>query len=108
MAADIGVARDTLYEWEKVHPEFADTLALARSHAQAWWEGLAEDAIDRLPREFNARLWSRIMSCRFPEDYRQQRTISLGQAPDLAPVTINVELSQEDADLQIIAERESG
>lgn len=30
-AADLGFHRDTIYEWEKVHPEFSDAVKLARA-----------------------------------------------------------------------------
>jgi hypothetical protein len=37
-AAKIGTCRDTLYEWEKVHPEFSDTKKKAKEISQYWWE----------------------------------------------------------------------
>lgn len=39
-AAEINVARDTIYEWEKVYPEFSDACARARAKSGAWWENL--------------------------------------------------------------------
>lgn len=37
-AADLGFHRDTIYEWEKVHPEFSDTIKVARSKRQLFLE----------------------------------------------------------------------
>lgn len=37
-AAKIGTCRQTLYEWEKVHPEFLDTKKRAQEISQLWWE----------------------------------------------------------------------
>lgn len=31
LAVYLGVSRDTIYEWERVHPEFSDTLETLRS-----------------------------------------------------------------------------
>jgi hypothetical protein len=37
-AGDIGVSRDTIYEWSKVHPEFSDAKSIGEAKAQLWWE----------------------------------------------------------------------
>ena len=37
-AARIGVARSTINEWMKAHPEFSDACARARAKCAAWWE----------------------------------------------------------------------
>lgn len=37
VAAALLVRRSTIYEWEKVHPEFAAALELARDVSEAWW-----------------------------------------------------------------------
>ena len=37
-AGAIGVSRDTLYEWTKVHPEFSDTKSIGDAATQFWWE----------------------------------------------------------------------
>jgi hypothetical protein len=36
--ASIGIHRDTLQEWAKVHPEFHEAKKLALQGAEAWWE----------------------------------------------------------------------
>lgn len=45
-AADLGIHRQRVYEWEERHPEFADTIRLARSKRQLFLERrlLAADA----------------------------------------------------------------
>ena len=44
-AGFIGVAKQTLYTWEKKHPEFLDAKRIARSAAQATLEGWAEKLV---------------------------------------------------------------
>lgn len=72
MAAEIGVARITLEDhWPAAHEEFSEAFARARELSQAWWErqgrlGLSAD-------KFNAPLYSRSMSARFPKDWRESK-----------------------------------
>ena len=37
-AGEIGVCRDTIYEWKNVHPEFSDAVKRATAKAVLWWE----------------------------------------------------------------------
>lgn len=37
---DVGIHKDTLYEWVKVHPEFSDSLKLGEAHRSVFWEDL--------------------------------------------------------------------
>lgn len=41
VAALIGVGRQKLYDWAKIHPEFQDTLELGRELSQQYWEELS-------------------------------------------------------------------
>lgn len=74
MAAEIGVSRVTLEEaWPAAHEEFLEAFARARELSQAWWEregrtGLRAD-------KFNAQLYSRSMSARFPKDWRESKNV---------------------------------
>lgn len=76
IAADLDVARQTLENWAKVHPEFLDALTRARDLAQAWWEDKAQVGLETPG--FNASLWAKSVSARFPDDYteRQKREIT--------------------------------
>lgn len=77
MAAAIGVARQTLYNWAAEHPAFLDAITYARDLSQAWWEEQAQSGI-HLGSGFNASLWAKSMSARFPDDYtdRQRRELT--------------------------------
>lgn len=67
MAAELGVARSTIYEWEGVHPEFSDALTQARTNCQAWWE--RQGRLGLVTQGFNASLWAKNVSCRFRDDW---------------------------------------
>ena len=40
-AAEIGVSRDTISEWTKVHPEFSVAFRIGKTKCAAWWERVA-------------------------------------------------------------------
>lgn len=79
MAAEIGVARNTLEtEWPGKHPEFLEAFTRARELSQAWWERTGRENL--LADKFQAQLYSRSMSARFPKDWREKQLI--GSDPD--------------------------
>ena len=75
MAARLDVSRQTLENWADAHPEFLDAMARANVHAMAWWEDEGQDGL-RAER-FNASLWAKNMSARFPADYRDNSKVEL-------------------------------
>lgn len=46
-AAEIGVCRDTITEWVKVHPEFSLAVKRAKASACAWWEKQARTITEK-------------------------------------------------------------
>jgi len=75
-AAKTGTHLDTLYDWEKLYPEFLEAKKTAFHQCQLWWEkqgiaGLWQDSGGEGPnRNLNPSLWIFNMKCRFPKDYR--------------------------------------
>lgn len=43
LATKLGVHRDRLYEWAKVHEEFRDALELGKQNSQDHWENKLEE-----------------------------------------------------------------
>jgi hypothetical protein len=76
IAADLDVARLTLYRWADEIPEFCNAITRARDLSQAWWESQGQTGL--VTPGFNASLWAKSMSARFPDDYteRQKREIT--------------------------------
>lgn len=75
MAHAIGVVKQTLYDWEKAHPEFLDALTRAREASQVWWEKAGRTGM--VTQGFNASVWSRSMAARFPQDWREVKGTEL-------------------------------
>ena len=71
MAAEIGVAKQTVQLWMKVHPEFSAAMDCARTVAQRWWEDKGQANIEAAT--FQSAMWSRSMAARFPDDWRETR-----------------------------------
>lgn len=87
MAYELDVAKDSLYEWAKVHPEFSDAITRATTHAQAWWERKGHDYLIESPMgdRINPGLYSRSMAARFPDDWREKTATELS-GPNGAPI----------------------
>jgi hypothetical protein len=75
MASEFDVSRECIYEWMRVHPEFSDAMTRARVHSQRWWEDKGQDGITTPG--FNGSVWSRSMSARFPDDWRENKGVEL-------------------------------
>lgn len=86
MAAELGVSRECIYEWMRVHPEFSDAMTRARLESQRWWEDAGQQGM-LMEKGFNASVWSRSMSARFPDDWRESKGVEL-TGKDRGPVEI--------------------
>ncbi len=66
-AAPIGVHRDTLYEWCKVHDEFSDAKKKATELSRQFWEELAIKHITHTQKgkQLNSAIWIFNMKNRF-------------------------------------------
>ncbi len=91
MANGFDVVRETLTDWAKAHPDFSDALHRAKSASLAWWENEARTGLNK-GSAFNAALWAKSMSGRFPaEPYRERAEVS---GPNGGPIaTANVDLT---------------
>jgi transposase len=75
IAAQLNVTRDTMRNWTREHPEFAEALELSQMYAQQWWEDFGQNNL--LTKEFKVAAWSRTMSARFKEDWREEKSITI-------------------------------
>lgn len=86
MAAELEIAKSTIQEWEKNHPEFSVAMTRAMTLSQAWWEKKGQDCLV-MPAgvSFQASAWSRSMAARFPDDWRE-KTATEHSGPDGGPI----------------------
>lgn len=81
-ARELKVARCTIYQWAKDHPEFADALRVATDASLAWWEDRQRNAsVGEIPA--NASVMNFAMRNRFKRDYADNNNvvISGGDSP---------------------------
>jgi hypothetical protein len=89
MAAQLGISRETIYEWERTRLDFSDALTRAMALSQAWWEDAGQDNMISMPGQgsLNGSVYSRSMAARFPADWREKSETTL-QGPDGGAVRI--------------------
>lgn len=75
MAAELDACKQTLHNWMDTHPEFLDAMTRAKAKSQQWWEDAGQNAMS-LP-GFNASVWAKSMSARFPDDWRDNKGVEL-------------------------------
>jgi hypothetical protein len=67
IAYSLGITKETVYQWVKIYPEFSDAIAHAKTHSQAWWEILGQEALDSPC--FQAGVYNKQMANRFRNAY---------------------------------------
>lgn len=81
----VGKSKQTLYDWEKIHPEFLDAKKLGETLSQLWWERLGKAAMvgqaQTLPdgtridfKNFDTTIWIFSMKNRFGWRDKQEHT----------------------------------
>lgn len=65
LAGKLGISRDTLYEWGKVHKEFSDTIKVGESMSTLFWEQIGMDGMMGKIKGFRPAVWIFIMKNRF-------------------------------------------
>jgi len=58
IAADLGIDRSTLAEWQQRHPEMEEAMLFAATACEAWWDALARRAIQLPANALNASLYA--------------------------------------------------
>jgi hypothetical protein len=85
-ACDIGVHRDTIYEWSRNHSEFSDALKIARQYCQGWWEDLLRDtAMGNIKGNLGAQVF--FMKNVFKDDWKDKLEYE-ADIRDVTPIII--------------------
>lgn len=102
MACALDVAKETVYEWARVHPEFSVALSRARAECQAFWEDLGEKGVGS--RDFNSAVWAKNMACRFRDDWTERREVTGADGQPLLPQSDPLDTARRVAFLLMQAE----
>lgn len=93
-AGEIGVSKDSLYEWVKVYPEFSDAKKKALDCARLYWEKLGRDhIINDGKKSLNSAVWIFNMKNRFSDQWREKTETEISGNP------IQINIQKEDEDL---------
>lgn len=65
VAAELGISRDTLYEWCRRYPDFSDTIKRGELLSQRYWEKIGMDGMLGKIKGFKVAIWIFIMKTRF-------------------------------------------
>lgn len=76
-AGKIGVAKDTLYQWDKNHQDFSDAKKEGFEKNRLFWE---EQAMRGMwaGKKFNPTVWIFNMKNRFPKEWRDRQEVEAG------------------------------
>lgn len=86
VAVELGIHKDSLYEYAKVYPEFSDALSRGKQLSQAWWERQGRTGLYKTSEydgeskvsttvSINEKMWAKNMSCRFPADWTEKKQL---------------------------------
>lgn len=73
-AVDCDVCVDTLYHWEKTHPEFSEAKKKAFLAGMKFWETMGINGATGDNPSFNATAWIYNMKCRFRKHWGDTQT----------------------------------
>lgn len=101
IATEMGVDKGTMLGWAGVHPDFATSLARAKTFEQAEWERTGKKALNR--KHFQSQVWRTSMAARFKDDYTERTEIH-GQLDLAAIISSVVEAKPGDSAKQVQAQ----
>lgn len=100
-AGYLGVSKDTLFEWVKVHPEFSDSKKIGTEKARLWWESKATDYllncekttrdsdgnVETVKTSLNSTVWIFNMKNRFRDEWKDksEQEVNVTQTEVLLP-----------------------
>lgn len=91
MYAAIGISKDTAARLKKDDEFFAETMSLATTYGQAYWENMLLANIDN--KGFNSRIAEIALRGQYPDDYKDNREIKAEVKQEIA-VDFNKEIAE--------------
>lgn len=71
-AGKLGVAKQTVYDWTKAHPEFLDASIIAREKCRLFYEEMGIKGMTNKISFFNDRIWRFNMINRFKDEWKER------------------------------------
>ena len=90
MYAAIGISKSTAAKWKQEDPFFAETMDLATTYGQSFWEMMLLANIDN--KNFNSRVAEIALRGQYPDDYKDNREIKANIKQEIV-VDFNKEVS---------------
>ena len=106
-AALLGVHPDSLYEWQRVHPEFSVAVRAGRAAATAFWEGRLLDVAKGGSGNAQAIQWALRNRSRAASGWDHAHAKLEVSGPDGGAVQVQTEVTVIDARLLTVEQREA-
>ena len=90
MYAAIGISKATAAKWKQEDPFFAETMDMATTYGQSYWENMMLANIDN--KGFNSRIAEIALRGQYPEDYKERMDIKQNIKQEVV-VDFNKEIS---------------
>jgi hypothetical protein len=91
MYSAIGISKATAAKWKQDDPLFAETMDMATTYGQAFWENMMLANIDN--KAFNSRVAEIALRGQYPDDYKDSREIKANIKQEVV-VDFNKEISE--------------
>jgi len=91
MYSAIGVSKATAAKWKQDDPFFAETMDLATTFGQAFWENMMLANIDN--KGFNSRIAEIALRGQYPDDYKDRMDVKQNVKQEIV-VDFNKEVSE--------------
>ena len=86
VCGQIGITKDTFYEWVKKYPDFSDSYKKGLELSQQWWEKLGRaGTVGKIP--VNTVMWIYNMKNRFRADWNDRIQVEHSGGIDLTTLT---------------------
>jgi hypothetical protein len=92
MYAAIGISKATANKWKQEDPFFAETMDMATTYGQAFWENMMLANIDN--KGFNSRVAEICLRGQYPDEYRERLDVKQNIKQEVV-----VDFNKEVADL---------
>jgi hypothetical protein len=90
MYAAIGISKDTAAKWKKDDEFFAETISMATTYGQAFFENMMLANIDN--KAFNSRIAEIALRGQYPDDYKDRMDVKQNVRQEVA-IDFNKEVS---------------